>query len=152
MSTTDDSQLSGIDLDLEFTRKIRRAMVEDIIETDEDGNIIMPSNPKERSFLLRALGEWDQTSIARKNVDVAEQATSAANEAAAFLQALHQNMVQTPLKSQTSTPRLISPDIKELDTSEVTEFELSQEFQAGQTNFDKFNEQFLEENEEYRNE
>lgn len=150
MNNIDPNTSSGLDADLDFTRTIRQAMVNNIIEYDDDGNIIMPADPKERSFLLRALSEWDSVSIARKNIGVAEQANSVAQEAATFLQALHQNMVQTPLKSQTPVNRVIEPDIDVLNTSEVSEYELSQEFQAGQTNYDKFNEQFLEENEEYR--
>lgn len=70
-------ELSDDDV-LAYTQRARRALVENLIEGG------MPDDPKERTALLRALADMDQTAIDKKRLG-AQQKTADADRTAALL-------------------------------------------------------------------
>lgn len=136
-----------LDDDLEYTRKLKYQILEHSFS--EDGRLIDSEDPKKRDFILRVMDSMDKAAIGRKRIQVDEGANEIARETNGFLARLHTNELSDPLRSNTPVARNIVPDLGSDASSDMGEFQLSVEPEAGKTNYDDFNREFLDKNPEY---
>ena len=136
-----------LDDDLEYTRKLKYQILEHSFS--EDGRLLDSEDPKKRDFILRVMDSMDKAAIGRKRIQVDEGANEIARETNGFLARLHTNELSDPLRSSTPVTRNIAPDLGADSSSDMGEFQLSVEPEAGKTNYDDFNREFLDKNPEY---
>ena len=136
-----------LDDDLEYTRKLKYQILEHSFS--EDGRLLDSEDPKKRDFILRVMDSMDKAAIGRKRIQVDEGANEIARETNGFLARLHTNELSDPLRSSTPVARNIVPDLGSDASSDMGEFQLSVEPEAGKTNYDDFNREFLDKNPEY---
>lgn len=136
-----------LDDDLEYTRKLKYQILEHSF--GEDGRLLDSEDPKKRDFILRVMDSMDKAAIGRKRIQVDEGANEIARETNGFLARLHTNELSDPLRSNTPVARNIVPDLGSDASSDMGEFQLSVQPEAGKTNYDDFNREFLDKNPEY---
>lgn len=136
-----------LDDDLEYTRKLKYQILEHSF--GEDGRLIDSEDPKKRDFILRVMDSMDKAAIGRKRIQVDEGANEIARETNGFLARLHTNELSDPLRSNKPVARNIVPDLGSDASSDMGEYQLSVEPEAGKTNYDDFNREFLDKNPEY---
>lgn len=140
-----EEETLSLDDDLEFTRRLKRNIVNDCFTPE--GGLKDINDPKSRDFALRVLDSLDKSALGRKRIQVEEGANEIARETNGFLAQLHTNAVPDPFRVENPVNRNIAPDIKPSTTA--TAVMLSTTPEAGKTNYEEFTKDFLEDHPEY---
>lgn len=139
-----DIPKSNLDEDLDFTQSIRRRMASSMTQNG------VPTDNRDRRMLLEILDGMDRSSIGRKTIKNDEDANGiAAAGMSDFLMALHQQVLNPPLRVDQPVKREIKLGVNLLEDKDVNEHMLSSDHRSGKTSLEEFTDEFLTKHPEY---
>lgn len=134
------------DQQLDYTQQLRLRIANQLAPY-----AIAPTDVKERRELMGVLESIDGQVFARKAAEDSAKNAGANERVASFLAELHSIGGKDLHRVDTPVMRDVSPDLSAfMDKSEVTEFMISQEEGAGDSNFAEFSEEFKRQNPIYQ--
>lgn len=121
---------------LKYTQRARKALVDDIIKGGP------PNDPKDRSAMLQALSDMDQTAINNKRLGAQQKTADADREALMVISRLRQQMgAANPFKAdKENDARVIEADYERLPEPDPVDGEMG--IGLDSTNYDEFMDKF----------